>query len=313
MPQGVSCGRFAGALPVEWEREEFANERGKGLLIRSRIEGAPPGAFDPPVPLDERLDLVRGVGRATAERLRREGYRSLVDLAHHPRYGKEAAKAMAALASRDVRTLSRMGAKDVEMIPLFKVEDAAVVDIETAGLARVLPLFLVGVALRGRDGWEIRQYLARDFSEEAALLRQVELDLGGLAVCVSYNGKAFDEPFVRDRFRLHGLAGLRFRLHVDLLHGCRRLLRGRLGDFRLLTVEAHLFGVVREDDVEGHEVPDLYYRYVQEREEAAILPVLRHNALDLRSQAWLFEWAARRPGGTVAAGGETGGEVAGSA
>lgn len=314
MPRGVTGGWSPGIPSGSWEPEEFTNDRGRGLVIRYRLEGAPPGSFDPPAPLDERLDLVRGVGPATAKRLRREGYRSLADLARHPRFGREAAKAMAAVGSRDVRALARMGARDEEMLPLFRMEDAAVVDIETAGLARVLPVFLIGVALKEVDGWEVRQYFARDFAEEAAILRQVELDLAGLSVCASYNGKAFDEPFVRDRFRLHGLAGLRFRLHVDLLHTCRRLLRGRLCDFRLSTVEAHLFGAAREEDVAGHEVPDLYYRYMQEKEEAIILPVLRHNAIDLRSLAWLFEWTARGPGRWEAgAEEENGPEISGKA
>lgn len=280
----------------ETGREEFVNERGRGLLIRRRFDPAPPGAFPPFLPLEVRLDLVRGVGPATAERLRREGYRSLAELAHHSRFGREAAKAMAAVGARDVRALVRMGAREEELIALFDERDAVVVDIETTGLARVLPLFLVGVAVWAPWGWEIRQYLAREFSEEPAVLRQLELDLAGTGVCVSYNGKAFDEPFVRDRFRLHGLLPLRFRLHVDLLHACRRLLRGRLADHRLRTVEAHLFAVERQDDVPSHEVPDLYYRFTQERDEALILPVLRHNALDLRSLAWLFEWTARGAG-----------------
>lgn len=278
---------------VEWGREEFANERGRGLLIRYRIGTAPPGALGRPRPLDERLDLVRGVGPATVERLRREGYRTLADLALHPRFGREAAKAMAALGTRDVRALLRMGSRDEELLSLFLGEDAIVVDIETTGLARVLPLFLVGVAVKAPEGWELRQYVARDFTEEASVLRQLERDFAGAGVCVSYNGKAFDEPFVRDRFRLHGLAPLRFRLHVDLLHACRRWFRGRLDDCRLRTVEAHLFGIAREGDVPSHEVPDLYYRFTQEREEDVLLPILRHNAEDLRSLAWLFEWARR--------------------
>lgn len=274
----------------EAERREFANEYGRGLLLVRRVEAGPGRPLFPRfVPLDERLDLVRGVGPVRSARLGAEGFRTVAELARHPKYGREATRLFTQIARVETRSLLLAGARDYELAALFPPGDAAVVDIETVGLARALPLFLIGVAMRTQGGWEIRQYLARSFEEEAAVLRQASLEALERPVCVSYNGKAFDEPYVRSRLVLHGLERLAFRLHVDLLHACRRRFRRELPDCRLTTVAEHFFGWVREDDVPGEAVPDLYFRYVRDGDEGAIRPVLEHNAADLKALAWLYD------------------------
>ena len=182
-----------------------------------------------------------------------------------------------------------------------------VVDIETAGLARVLPVFLIGVAHAVGEAWEVRQYFARSFEEEAAILRQVADEIGEISVCVSYNGKAFDEPFVKARFHLYGLRPLSFLLHVDLLHACRRRFARAFPDCRLTTMARGLLGVERGDDVDGALVPDLYYRYIRDGDEAAIAPIIEHNAADLHALAWLLDAFSAAPGAgglPAAAGGD---------
>ncbi|MFO7318488.1 MAG: ribonuclease H-like domain-containing protein [Clostridia bacterium] len=271
-------------------RQEFQNELGRALRLIRVIPEGPRGRHALEAePLERRLDLVRGVGPRTRERLAQSGYRTLLDLARHPRFGRAATRISAALAKRDARALLAAGARDIELLPLFGRDEVAVVDIETTGLAQTLPVFLVGVALWSAGRWEIRQYFARGFEEEAAVLKQVSLELEGRAVCVSYNGKAFDEPFVRARFRLYGLPPVTFALHVDLLHTCRRRYGAHFPDCRLTTVAGGLLGLVREGDVPGDQVPDLYYRYVRDGDEAAIAPVIEHNAADLTALAWLLD------------------------
>lgn len=277
-------------------REEFQNDLGEALVVRRHIAAGPWGRFAVEVePLEERLELVRGVGSRTRERLVRSGYLTLFDLVRHPRFGKAAAKVCAAIARRDAPSLVAAGAREVDLLPLFRREEMAVVDIETTGLAQSLPVFLIGVAYALPGGWEIRQYLARGFEEEAAILRQAALDVEERRVCVSYNGKAFDEPFVRARFRLYGLPPIRFSLHVDLLHACRRRFGHLFPNCRLTTIAHGLLGLDRQGDIRGEEVPDLYYRYVRDGDEEAIAPVIEHNAADLKALAWLLDSFLEQP------------------
>lgn len=285
------------------EREEFSNTYGTGLRLRVGVaEKAPylplPHDFVPnATSLERRLSLVRGVGPHTEQRLRREGYDTLAQLVRHERYGPDALRVWQALARRSTSDLVEAGAKDVELLPLFSLEEAAVVDIETVGLWRVLPVFLIGYGTRVGDRWEIRQFFARGFEEEAAVLYEVARELADKRVCVTYNGKAFDEPFVQERLRLHGLETIRFHLHVDLMHACRRAFRHHWPDCKLGTVGSRLFGVYRHDDPPGYMVPDLYYRYIRDADEKAVGPILRHNALDILVLAWLLDaaWAALSP------------------
>jgi len=284
-----------------WEvsREEFGNAYGSGYCITyrtPRYRRRPLGLI-PDTPLDERLELVRGVGPKVRESLIQEGYRTIAELARHPRFGPSAGRVFAALASRNVPELLRSGAKDVELAGLFGREEFAVIDIETVGLWRVLPLFLVGVAFDLGDEWEIKQYFARSFEEEGAILHEAVHALADRRVCVTYNGKAFDEPFVRARLNMHGVRPLKFRLHIDLLHSCRRVFGHTLPDCRLTTVGGYALDLDRKDDVPGSAVPDLYFQYVRDGDWDLMEPVLRHNAWDLAALCRLLDAESVGEGG----------------
>jgi len=271
-------------------REEFENPLGRGVRILRRFPLGSLGSLaQEEVPLDRRLDLVRGVGPHTLQKLKAAGYETLVDLARHPRFGPSATRVWAALARRDAQALINFGARDMELLPLFPRREWVVVDIETTGLAQVLPVFLIGVAYAGATHWEVCQYVAEGFEQEGAILWQAAEDLGGRSVCVTYNGKAFDEPFVRARFRFYGLSPLTFRLHVDLLHTCRRRFSDRFPNCRLATIAQGVLGIDRGEDITGDQAPDLYYRFLRDADRQALDLLLEHNAHDLFALTQLLD------------------------
>ena len=75
-------------------------------------------------------------------------------------------------------------------------------DIETGGFSGT-PVFLIGVV--ALDEWPPRvvQWLARDYAEERAILVHMSEWIRERDSWVSFNGKSFDEPFVRDRSIIH--------------------------------------------------------------------------------------------------------------
>lgn len=241
------------------------------------------------LPLEERIDWVRGIGPKTKAKLREEGYQTLVDVARHPKFGRDATRVWQALAKKETRSLLAAGARDVELLTLFSRDELVVVDIETVGLAQVLPIFLIGIAYYSDDQLILRQFLAPGFENEAAVLHQAAAELESFRVCISYNGKAFDEPFVRARLRLHGAPPVTFKLHVDLLHACRRRYADVLPNFRLSTVATRLFCLDRSKDISGADAGDLYFRYLRDGDETMITPVVEHNAGDLESLAYILE------------------------
>lgn len=171
-------------------------------------------------------------------------------------------------------------------------EQAVVVDIETCGFAGT-PVFLIGYVLLDRVPLSVVQLLARDLGEERAILRALAEGVAGREVWVTFNGKSFDEPFLRERATLHRVALHPPRENVDLLHWSRRAWRDGLPDCRLTTLEEHILKRPRVGDVPSSDVPDLYQHFMRTGNAGPLRPVLEHNQLDLVTATELLQRLAR--------------------
>ena len=168
----------------------------------------------------------------------------------------------------------------------------AFLDIETTGLGAT-PLFLVGILHVGSRGPHVHQLLARHYAEEPAVLAATGQMLDEVHVLVSFNGRSFDVPYLRDRTRYHRMEwSLELQRHVDMLHVARRRRDLPVPDHRLLTLEARLCGRRREDDIPGSLIPAAYHRFVDTGESEELATILHHNQVDLLTT---MELAARWP------------------
>jgi hypothetical protein len=173
------------------------------------------------------------------------------------------------------------------------------VDIESCGFAGN-PVFLVG-ALRIEGGmFRLRQFFARHYDEEAAMLRCVAEQIHPGDTLCTFNGKAFDWPFLRDRASVHRVALPSAALHCDLLHEARRTWGASLPDCRLQTLEVHKCGRRRVADIPGSAIPDAYHHYVQTGDDRAMIDVVHHNAVDLVTLAELTVLLLDEAGGARA-------------
>ncbi|QNJ99788.1 ribonuclease H-like domain-containing protein [Dyella telluris] len=159
-------------------------------------------------------------------------------------------------------------------------------DTETTGLAggTGTRAFMIGVGDWHEGGFRERQLLITTLAGEAAMLECFATWLRPDAVLVSYNGKSYDAPLLKTRFRLQQrtcpLEGL---AHIDLLHPVRRRWRGAWENCRLATAERKLLQVVREDDLPGSEAPAAWLGFLRGGPTAPLHQVARHNSQDLRS------------------------------
>ncbi len=167
-------------------------------------------------------------------------------------------------------------------------EDVLFVDIEATGLTAGTPLFLVGVLLLADDEVHVVQMLARDYTEEAALLMHFCEVMAGSRAVVSFNGKSYDMPYIRDRSIFLGVPFQFDQGHFDLMYEARRRWRGQLPNCKLQTLERHICRRTRTGDIPGAEIPDAYHRFVQTRNAAQIRDIVHHNALDLITLAELL-------------------------
>jgi uncharacterized protein YprB with RNaseH-like and TPR domain len=189
-----------------------------------------------------------------------------------------------ALASRLSRARSGIDARgDIDELVralIREPEQALFIDTETTGLAGNM-VFMLGVMRADGDGLRITQVFARDYREERQLLSLWAKLLTDASMLVSFNGKSFDLPVLRDRLGLHGMDLPKEPDHLDLLHHARRRWRGVLPDCRLQTLEWRICGRRRSGDIPGEEIPGVYHRFVRTGEPTDILTVFHHNALDL--------------------------------
>lgn len=168
-------------------------------------------------------------------------------------------------------------------------QDLMFFDTETTGLAggTGTRAFMIGAAdwhsdaERG-DGLRIRQLLMTTMAAETAMLAEFARWLRPSTVFSSYNGRCYDAPLLKTRYRL---ARQRCPItpldHVDLLFPTRRRYRGTWENCRLATIERQLLQIVREDDLPGSEAPAAWLNYLRGGSAVNLRRVAEHNHQDV--------------------------------
>lgn len=190
---------------------------------------------------------------------------------------------------------------------------SAFLDIESTGLGGGAGIyaFMVGVgtfeqeegAADGsteRPAFIVRQFFMRHPGEEPALLTALTHLLSNCRSLVTFNGRSFDAPLLRGRYRYTGRflpTGVQMPSvlgssapHLDLLHPARRLWRKRLGSCSLSNLERAVLNRARtKDDVPGSLIPQLYVDYLRDGDGSQMQRVFYHNREDIVSMAVLAE------------------------
>lgn len=168
-------------------------------------------------------------------------------------------------------------------------QDLLFFDTETTGLAggTGTRAFMIGAAdwhahPEQGEGLRIRQLLMTTMAAETAMLREFAGWLQPSTVFSSYNGRCYDAPLLKTRYRL---ARQRCPItpldHVDLLFPTRRRYRGTWENCRLATIERQLLQIVREDDLPGSEAPAAWLNYLRGGSAVNLRRVAEHNHQDV--------------------------------
>lgn len=204
--------------------------------------------------------------------------------------------------------------------PDFRLEeansfaDAVFIDTETTGLGTGAGVyaFLIGVgtfemwssdatahpSLIAPTHFVVRQFFMRHPGEEASVLAAVAETVRERRLVVTFNGRSFDLPLLRARYRQNRLllpsAARRVALfeegspHLDLLPPARRLWRRRLQSCRLINLERHILETLRsEEDVPGAEIPRMYLDFLRTQQAGELRRIFYHNQEDIVSMAAL--------------------------
>ncbi|MCR4405167.1 MAG: ribonuclease H-like domain-containing protein [Candidatus Acetothermia bacterium] len=244
--------------------------------------------------LSSQLQLLYGIGPVTEQELKRAGYRTLHDLARHPRFGLSAGEIVLFLERRDLvrlkavveRWLSPSHPATLALTGLAEGR-LAFFDLESLGLFG-RPLVLLGLARPADGGLLVEQFVIRSIAEERAALAAAAEALAQAEAIVTYNGRAFDVNYLEERLSYYGLYQRIDRPNFDLLYHARRRFRNSLPDCRLETVERYILGIERPFDLPSALVPDFYITYLEERNIGPLVAIIEHNKQDLVSLAALL-------------------------
>nr|WP_229668513.1 ribonuclease H-like domain-containing protein [Arenimonas soli] len=175
-------------------------------------------------------------------------------------------------------------------------------DTETTGLAggTGTRAFMIGCADRVDGQLRIRQLMTTTMAAEHAMLEVFAGWLQPDTVLVSYNGRSYDAPLLKTRYRLARMpCPITPLAHLDLLHPVRRRYRGLWENCRLATVERQLLKVLREDDLPGSEAPRAWRDYLNGGPATDLRRVLAHNHTDVRSLMQLLARLAANEASTI--------------
>jgi len=241
------------------------------------------------------LKLLSGIGEAREWKLRSEGYETIEDLVEHDKFGREASECLEIIDGSnkcDISDwISNWYPKSHPMV-LFSSsfsedKDFIFLDIETLGFFNV-PIILLGIAKVESNEIYVNQYLSRRISEESAVLDAFLANIEPESVFVTFNGQTFDMPYILNRMKYFGFKRNLQKLHFDILHFSRRTWSDELPNCKLTTIENHLFGIEREDDVPSGLVPDFYKTYIKTQNIGPLVPIIEHNRQDIITLALIF-------------------------
>lgn len=165
-------------------------------------------------------------------------------------------------------------------------------DTETTGLAGGVGTraFMIGALQWHDSSLLVRQLYLTTIAGETAMLRIFASWLSADSVFVSYNGRSYDAPLLKGRYRLNRLpCPFADRGHVDLLYPTRRAWRGVWENCRLATIERNLLGIVRDDDLPGSEAPAAWLSFLRGHSAANLRRVIAHNDQDVVTLAALLD------------------------
>ncbi len=165
-------------------------------------------------------------------------------------------------------------------------------DTETTGLAGGTGTlaFLVGVGMFTETGFELTQFMLENPADETAMLLELSNYAQNVEGVVTFNGKSFDMPLLKTRFKMNRLVVPFLNwAHLDLLHLSRKIWKLRLPSRALKDLEQEILHLPRTDDeVPGWMIPEIYFNFLRTQNGMPLKNVAYHNAMDIVSLAALF-------------------------
>ena len=248
--------------------------------------------------INNNLKLLPKIGLKTEENLKNKGYTTIQSLKNHDKYSNTATKFLNQIENMtyseiinllDNNKYSKKCRNNIlKSISLTDPENFKFMDIETKGLSNV-PIILIGIAEIKNNKITASQYFLRNYNEEANIIQAYLNHLDENSIHVTFNGKTFDIPFIKNRSAYNRINANLNQPHLDLMYFAKNLWSNNLPNCKLQTIEKEIFGITRIDDVPGQYIPNYWDTYQEKNNIGPIVPIIEHNAQDIISLASFLE------------------------
>lgn len=132
-----------------------------------------------------------------------------------------------------------------------------------------------------------KTFVCNNIKDEKALIEKFISIIENKGLC-SYNGKAFDEPFLRKRALIYGIDFPKNISHRDLYREIRPYKNGlNIESLSLKDIEKTL-NIDRDEETTAVECMHLYKRYLETSNEKFLNKIIRYNFNDVRSLPYIF-------------------------
>jgi uncharacterized protein len=155
-------------------------------------------------------------------------------------------------------------------------------DIETTGFnPKKSNIILIGMSYEENGKYVVEQIFANSTEDEKDMLYEFKKRLLRFDLIVTYNGKSFDVPFTNIRMIIKSIDYQIKQEHLDVIcHVRPNKTHLGLTSCSLKSVEK-LFKIEREDTINGEDSINLYYEYLNTRDETVKKKILLHNFEDV--------------------------------
>jgi uncharacterized protein YprB with RNaseH-like and TPR domain len=101
-------------------------------------------------------------------------------------------------------------------------------------------------------------------------------------IYVSFNGDAFDIPYLNSKYEQNKLAfSIEKSANIDLLKVSRRVYP-QLANYKLKTIE-EILGIHRDDLITGKDSVDMYFKFLKNPSDELLDTILLHNFDDIKN------------------------------
>lgn len=180
-----------------------------------------------------------------------------------------------------------------EIINKYEMMDIAYFDIETTGFDKEKDkVILISLGFFNEDSsFSVKQFFSGSVEEEKQILVEFKNELKEFKTWCSYNGMAFDEPFINRRMQFNRIDFNSPNVHFDLYRKIR-CYQKQLGIERcnLKSVEKFI-GIERKDQIDGSISVKLYEEYLTTKEEELRDIIMLHNYEDVISLPKIYKLA----------------------